>query len=419
MASAKFYLRDPKAKKKTSICLDFSYDGYRLQCSTKLSINPKDWSHRQNWPKHQISSYSQYNSALLRIQSIVEDFYLDNKKTGSTPSTQSIKDHLSSQLNKKEEKTIGLWEIYDTFINHKSQKVKELTVKKFITLKKLLEGFSKDKNHQLDFNKFDSKFEMAFCSYLTCDLQQVNNTVSKYITCLKVFLKWAQEEGYHQNLSYQKFTSKSTDKEITYLTEKELKKLFNLDLINSPRLSRTRDMFLFQCFTGQRFSDIENLKWGDIQEVDGDHEWHLYQKKGDKPKMINVPLIISEATQILFRQNRGALNDKIFSPISNQKLNVYIKELCQMAEIDSHFKEVKYRGKERIEITGQKHEFISTHTARRTFITLALERGMRPEVLQKITGHEDYRTMKKYIAVTDKVKKAEMRKAFAEGSFLS
>jgi site-specific recombinase XerD len=43
------------------------------------------------------------------------------------------------------------------------------------------------------------------------------------------------------------------------------------------------------------------------------------------------------------------------------------------------------------------------HTARRTFVTLSLEKGMRPEVVQSITGHEDYKTMKKYMGMNNKM----------------
>ena len=69
---------------------------------------------------------------------------------------------------------------------------------------------------------------------------------------------------------------------------------------------------------------------------------------------------------------------------------------------------VKYRGAEKVEFIEPKYKFIGTHTARRTFVTLSLEKGMRPETVMSITGHKDYNTFKKYIKLTDKVKLAEM-----------
>jgi integrase len=65
-------------------------------------------------------------------------------------------------------------------------------------------------------------------------------------------------------------------------------------------------------------------------------------------------------------------------------------------------------GTERDEKRGRKWQFLSTHMARKTFVTLSLERGMRPEVLLSFTGHRSFKTMKRYIAHTEKLKKEEM-----------
>ena len=48
----------------------------------------------------------------------------------------------------------------------------------------------------------------------------------------------------------------------------------------------------------------------------------------------------------------------------------------------------------------------------RTFVILALERGMRPEVVMKITGHTKLSTLQRYITISDTVVEAEMMRAF-------
>jgi len=63
-----------------------------------------------------------------------------------------------------------------------------------------------------------------------------------------------------------------------------------------------------------------------------------------------------------------------------------------------------------IECSKPKYEFITTHVARRTFITLSLEKGMRPEVVMEISGHKDWRVFKQYIKIVTKVKEKEMEK---------
>lgn len=73
---------------------------------------------------------------------------------------------------------------------------------------------------------------------------------------------------------------------------------------------------------------------------------------------------------------------------------------------------VKYKGNERIETTYKKYEVIGTHTARRTFISLSLQKGMKPDVIMAITGHTTYRMMQKYLKIADEHKREEMDKAW-------
>ena len=105
--------------------------------------------------------------------------------------------------------------------------------------------------------------------------------------------------------------------------------------------------------------------------------------------------------------------------ISNQKTNEYIKELAELAEINEPVMITKYRGVEAIEFKEPKHNFISSHTARRTFVTLSLEKGMRPETVMEITGHKDYKMFRKYIKITEKIKKIEMKRVWSREPVLS
>ena len=70
-------------------------------------------------------------------------------------------------------------------------------------------------------------------------------------------------------------------------------------------------------------------------------------------------------------------------------------------------------GSKRIEEKIKKHDMISTHTARRTFITISLEKGMRPDIVMSITGHKSYSSFKKYIKLSEKVREQEMNNAWS------
>ena len=102
--------------------------------------------------------------------------------------------------------------------------------------------------------------------------------------------------------------------------------------------------------------------------------------------------------------------DKVLPVISNQKMNDYLKELCELAEINEPVRETYYRGNERIDEVTPKYELIGTHAGRRTFICNALALGIPAQVVMKWTGHSDYKAMKPYIDIADDIKANAMSK---------
>ena len=229
----------------------------------------------------------------------------------------------------------------------------------------------------------------------------LNNTAHKNIQFLKSFLIWANNNKYSDNSGYKSFRGKSEKNEVIYLTEDELMILYNLQL-DEDRLKRVRDAFVFQCFTGVRYSDIQNISREDIKNA----TWTVRTKKTHQ--IIEIPLN-PYAISILAKYND---DEKPLPVISNQKMNTYLKELCKKAKINDPVKLVKYQGNERIETTYKKFEIVGTHTARRTFISLSLQKGMKPDVIMAITGHTTYNMMRKYLKIADEYKREEMDKVW-------
>ncbi len=105
-----------------------------------------------------------------------------------------------------------------------------------------------------------------------------------------------------------------------------------------------------------------------------------------------IPLT-SDALSILAKYSD---NPQPLPVISNQKMNAYLKELCKLAKLKEPVKIIQKKGNETIETIHPKYEVIGTHTARRTFITLSLQRGMSAQDIRDITGHKTYAMMEKY-----------------------
>ena len=101
---------------------------------------------------------------------------------------------------------------------------------------------------------------------------------------------------------------------------------------------------------------------------------------------------------------------KALPVVSNQKMNTFLHELCELAGFDEQIRVTYYRGNERFDEIKPKHKLIGTHTGRRSFICNALGMGISPQVVMKWTGHSDYKAMKPYIDVCDEIKEEAMKK---------
>jgi integrase len=229
-----------------------------------------------------------------------------------------------------------------------------------------------------------------------------NTTIAKALSTLKTFLGYARRNGIKVNDSYRDFIIKRAKLEVIALNETEFTALLNMDLSKNKRLDQVRDVFCFSCASGLRISDMEQLKREHIKR----DEINLIVKKTKTELTIPLNGITSKILDKYKDLN------KPLPLISSQKLNTYIKELCKEAKIDEPIEIVRFRGVKRETNTYPKYELIHLHTGRKTFCTLSLEKGMSAEQVMSISGHTDYKSFKRYVDVTEKLKKVVMVKAW-------
>ncbi len=399
-----FYLdsKELANKERNLICFIRGIEkGKTTYINTGIRTNPELWNpQKQNFRRNHPNSMA-LNSYLDMLTNKTQSFYLEYSQKSNDFNLKSFKASLTEFLfsdNTKQKKQT-FFEIYDIYLASKRISFSLGYIKKLKTLRAHLKYFELYSKYDLCFEKLDLTFFDKFNEYGLKSANLTNNTIGKLTKQFKSFLYWAHEHGYHNYLKFKNVKIKEEKVDIVYLTEIELLKLFHLDLSSNQRLSNVRDVFCLSCFTGVRFSDISSLDYVDIKN----DAWFLRtQKTKDK---LEIPLS-NYALEIL---NKHINSGKKLPVITNQKSNQYLKELCKIAEINEPTKKVSYQGAERIEIVKPKNEFISTHAGRRTFVILSLEKGMRAETAMSITGHKDYKTFKKYILISSKVKHEEMR----------
>ena len=389
----------------------------RIEFTTGYRIDAAKWDADKQRVKNGCSnklkqSASEINASLLGYYTEIQDIFKKFEVEEIMPTQEQIKEAFNA-LHKPIEEEVkprkstpnAFYKVFDEFVRDCGRKNDwtDSTYEKFAAVKNHLMNF----RDGLTFDFFDEKGLNDYVTYLRDVKEMRNSTIGKQLSFLKWFLRWAFKKGLHQNNAYDSYKPKlkSTQKKIIFLTWEELNKLREFEIPAAKQaLDRVRDVFLFQCFTGLRYSDVFNLRKSDIK---GDHIEVTTVKTSDS-------LIIelnNHSKAILDKYKDVAFeDDKVLPVITNQKMNDYLKELAELAGIDEPVRQTYYRGNERIDEVTPKYALLGTHAGRRTFICNALALGIPPQVVMKWTGHSDYKAMKPYIDIADDIKANAMSK---------
>lgn len=172
--------------------------------------------------------------------------------------------------------------------------------------------------------------------------------------------------------------------------------------IKQKHLEVTRDIVAFCCFTSLRYSDVFNLR---KSQVYSDIIVVKTQKTVDALK-----IDINDYSREILLKYKDIKGLKALPVKSEKEINEQLKVIGEILEFDRPVNYTYFIGEKRYDEVYPFREIISSHIGRRTFIVNGLNLGIPAEVIMKWTGHQDYQTMKPYIAIVDNLKKSEMNK---------
>ncbi|MGL4519383.1 MAG: phage integrase SAM-like domain-containing protein [Phocaeicola sp.] len=403
------------------IRLQVFFGGKRIDFTTGYRIDAAKWDSAKQRVKNNITnkqkqSASQINSNLAKYETYINEIFQDFEAKGTEPTTELIKEAFADKLNpkvvkkekkteKRKEKKSDLFTMFDEFVKECGiqNNWTESTYEKFAAVRNHLTIFKK----RLTFEFFDENGLTEYVTYLRDVKQMRNSTIGKQLGFLKWFLRWSLKKGYTKNNAFQTFKPKikNTPKKVIYLTWEELTKFREFEIPESKQyLARMRDVFLFQCFSGLRYSDVFNLRRSNVKEG--------YIEITTVKTADSLRIELNKHSKAILDKYKDVAFEgyKVLPVITNQKMNDYLKELAEMAGIDEPVHQTYYRGNERIDEVTPKYALLGTHAGRRTFICNALALGISPQVVMKWTGHSDYKAMKPYIDIADTVKATAMDK---------
>ncbi|WP_216689036.1 hypothetical protein [Hymenobacter siberiensis] len=239
----------------------------------------------------------------------------------------------------------------------------------------------------MEFAKMDAWFYERLAKYFLDVRGGFNNIFGKRIKELKAFLRWCEtEHNVKVHQAYRKWKVYQEEKEIVFLTEEEIDKVWAIKHLNGT-MARYRDIFVFACITGFRWSDIIRSKQMVVQNG---LLTILTQKNRGNAK---VPM--TDRIRLILDRYNGDLN-----VVPLPKLNLAVKELAQMAGLDKPVHYYRHKLREAVVYEEPMWKLLSMHCGRRSFITNSFTKGFSVNEILEMIGSSDAKVLGGYLAIT-------------------
>lgn len=404
-----FYLKKPKSEDETLILFScyFKYEGKKFVYSTAEKIQPKYWDAKAKKVitrgKTKMTHGGVINMTLGRYTECFEKTRYYCIRMDEEFTSQVLKRALDEEFKRAPAGKNLFYKTFEEFVEFKSKSMdwSPATIKRYKNIKNILKDFEVFERTKLTFNSINEKFYSEFTDYCLNERKHTNYTFSRNVGLLKTFLNWAFKNGYTYNLSFKDFKKKKRvlTNQIA-LKKTDLERLMNWSF-KSERLEKVRDLFILSCTTGIRFGELISIK---RENVVDDNIVLKEEKESNKESRL-IPLN-SLASFIIKKYNFQ------LPKIVNQKYNEYIKEVFKEVGYDQQVEKVTTRGRENIRELMPFYKRVSSHTARRTFITMMKDNGKPDKLIAQITGHKDLKTLNQYYQVNDESKHRAVAETF-------
>ena len=153
-------------------------------------------------------------------------------------------------------------------------------------------------------------------------------------------------------------------------------------------MQKVRDIFLWTCYTGLRFTDAQNLRQEDIR-IDAEGQYWLQMEQEKTEDDIELPLIQKAIVLYHKYEDERAITGKVLPQYVNQKVNTYLKVIADIVGITLK---------------------LTHHIARHTFATTVLLDNEIPiETVQAFLGHKSIKSTMIYAKISKRKKLNALR----------
>ncbi len=402
-----FNLKKPNKAGQSLILFSayFKNEGRKFVYSTGEFLSPIEWNYELRQPKNPTGRSEEANKhravkrQLDRYSNYFSDLIQQYKLGDREITVSAIKDDFDKEFKRTKAISSKFFSVYDLFLQAKEMDFTETansksTIRRYEYNKKLLKEFEEYRNKKVHFNQINQTFYNSFIEFCIKKKKHSANTLRRNVGLFKTFMYWSFENNHTYKIDFQKFKlPKAQDTDEVALTQKQIYEIFDFDLSKNNRLERVRDLFIFGCATGMRYSNYSK-----VRKVDIENEFIRVVDDKNKDKTLEIPL--NDLSSSLLKKYNYRL-----PKISNQKFNDYLKELFKLMGYDWTVKKTMKIGREMIETLSPFYDRISSHTARRSFITIMKNEKIPDKVIMSYTGHKSLEVFNKYYKpnATDKL----------------
>lgn len=407
----KLYLdKRPNAKGLLPVRISVSFMGERLITSLGYSMTESEFNalncdyQKKCFPKN--DCHKKHKDILHMVREIEDRLDWEEQKV-IRGEIESCDVHLGDIINgckgkktKTKTKSDGLQEVFIRFIKSESthKDLSEGTVKQLYSTMRTILNYAPTLTIR----------EMATVDWLREFVEYnvergLNNQSVRGVYILSHwFLSWCYKNNYCGN-EFQRHTLelKSVDlkeKLVIFLTMDEIFAIQKLRLDGT--FSVIRDFFLFQCFTGLRYSDVIRLHKTDIQ----DGTMHIVTQKTGA----SLENKLNKYAMAIVERYQDSPYETLFPSFSACYVNNVLKKIGKMAGISEPVRKVDYRNHKREEIVVPKWQLLTSHVGRKSFVVNSLDMGLTATQVIGYTGHSSIHAMQPYISISKKKKDAAM-----------
>ncbi len=376
-----FYLKNKNTNSKSLILLRYyvAKDKKLFQLSTKLSIKPSDWSFNNRMPivKRGLASVES-RQLTNKLNSISEKLQAVLLQYGKEVRVENLKEAF---YPKRERENVE--DLFVEFIEERKLQgtVSKSSIQKYNVVFDKYQNFCAKGLTKYKILQLNDDFYVNFLSYMRHEHDLNDNTLSRYLNFFKTFVLWCSRKGIDINMDYKKVSVKKYEADGIALTAEDVKTLEQAELNGAEE--KARDLFLIGVYSGQRFSDYSVFDRADVQGK-------FIIKRAEKTEKHSYIPLHNKLKDLLDKY------DWRLPKISSQKFNVRIQAVCKKLGFDEQIKKTTYKGKKKIVEVLPKWRMVASHTARRTYTTLACEAGIADHFVMAVTGIKDPKTLQKY-----------------------